>query len=95
MVDVGVIGVQLADGNELPRAYVVPGRNSNTCTERDIVEWVKGLLSDFKQLRGGVAFVTEIPRNLNGKIMRDVLRQWTGNEATTSGTPGNGRLSRL
>ncbi|KAK5045111.1 hypothetical protein LTR84_010259 [Exophiala bonariae] len=91
VIDVGVTGVQLADGNELPRAYVVPGRDSNNCTEQEIIEWVKGLLSNFKQLRGGVAFVPEIPRNLNGKIMRDILRRWTQENPIL----GEKRLSKL
>jgi len=87
VVDVGVIGVRLQDGNELPRAYVVQGSGSNTCTEQDIIDYIKPLLSNFKQLRGGVAFVSEIPRNLNGKIMRDVLSKWAQSESA--------RLSKL
>lgn len=76
MLDVGVIGLRLDDGNELPRAYIVSGRDSVSCQTDDITSWVKSHLSNYKHLRGGVAMVKEIPRNLNGKIMRDVLTQW-------------------
>ena len=80
VIDVGVVGVRLSDGNELPRAFVVSGRDSKTCQAQDILDWVKSLLSDYKQLRGGVTFVHEIPRNLNGKIMRDILNEWVTKE---------------
>lgn len=95
VIDVGVIGVRLADGNELPRAYVVSGRDSNGCGEQDIIDWVKSLLSNYKQLRGGVAFVPEIPRNLNGKIMRDILTKWAQSESTRLGNLADARSAKL
>lgn len=95
VVDVGVIGVRLQDGNELPRAYVVQGRGSDSCTEQEIIDYIKPLLSNYKQLRGGVAFVAEIPRNLNGKIMRDVLTQWAQSESARLGDLEHARLAKL
>ncbi|RSL50767.1 hypothetical protein CEP53_008694 [Fusarium sp. AF-6] len=73
VADAGVVGVQLADG-EAPRAYVVKTPNS-TVTDQEITRWVEGRLSEFKWLKGGVAFVNSIPRNPSGKILRRVLRE--------------------
>lgn len=95
VVDVGVIGVRLQDGNELPRAYVVQGKVSNRCIEQDIIDYIKPLLSNYKQLRGGVAFVSEIPRNLNGKIMRDVLTKWAQSESARLQNLEQARLAKL
>ena len=68
-----------ADGNELPRAYVV--RESNTvCSEADIHEYMKPRLADHKWLRGGVRFVDEIPRNTIGKIDRKIRKTWSEEE---------------
>jgi hypothetical protein len=35
---------------------------------------VKGKLADYKQLRGGVVYVDELPKNAVGKILRRELR---------------------
>ena len=77
VADVGVIGVPLPDANELPRAYVVrDSSGSSTCTERAIMEFVAARVTAYKRLRGGVRFVDELPRNVGGKIQREVLREW-------------------
>lgn len=72
--DVGVIGVPDGNGNDLPRAYVVTTEKS--VTEKDIHEFLGRRVSHYKRLRGGVVFVQEIPRNVNGKVMRNVLKEW-------------------
>ncbi len=75
VVDVGVIGVPDGDGNDLPRAYVVVA-SSPAVTSADIHAYLDGKVSHYKRLRGGVVFVPEIPRNVNGKVMRNVLKEW-------------------
>jgi 4-coumarate--CoA ligase len=74
VADVGVISIPDGEGNDLPRAYVVCSE-SNSCTVSAVHEFVNKRVSRYKQLRGGVAFIAEIPRNTNGKIMRDVLKK--------------------
>lgn len=76
MADVGVIGISDGAGNDLPRAYIVPSKISARVTEKDIHEFLNARVSTYKQLRGGVVFVKEIPRNMNAKIMRNVLKEW-------------------
>lgn len=74
--EAAVVGVNMPDdpGTDLPRAYVVatdPGQVS----EEEIKEFVKGRLAPYKQLRGGVVFVQELPKNAVGKYLRRELRE--------------------
>lgn len=49
--------------------------------EDDIAKWVQGKVSKHKQLRGGVAFVEDVPRLPSGKIKRKALREWAQRDA--------------
>lgn len=69
--DVAVIGVP-GEGTEVPRAYVVADQNK--ISESDIKNIIKDKLAPYKQLRGGVVYIDEIPRNAVGKILRKDLR---------------------
>ena len=73
VVDVGVVGVPDGEGNDLPRAYVVRSKGR---LEEEIHDFLEPRVSPYKGLRGGVRFTDEIPRNLNQKIMRNVLKEW-------------------
>ena len=59
-------------GNEVPRAYAVA--DPNEVSEGDIVQFVKERVASYKQLRGGVRFVDELPKNAIGKFLRRELR---------------------
>ncbi|KAH0830902.1 putative acyl-coenzyme A synthetase [Fonsecaea pedrosoi] len=80
--DVGVIGVPDGEGNDLPRAYIVRSERGKAegLAEKEIHDFLNPRVSNYKRLRGGVRFVDEIPRNLNQKIMRDVLKRWVERE---------------
>ena len=69
--DAAVIGVP-GDDTEVPRAYVVADRSK--ISEDDIKNLVKEKLAPYKQLRGGVIYLDEIPRSTVGKILRKDLR---------------------
>jgi O-succinylbenzoate-CoA ligase len=71
VADVGVIGIPSAKWGESPMAVVV--RNDESLTAEDVMEWCKGKLAPFKLVKT-VAFVTEIPRNPSGKILKRMLR---------------------
>lgn len=72
--EAAVVGVQFPDdpGSDCPRAYVVA--DPTEVSEAEIKEFVKGKLAPYKQLRGGVAFVDELPKNAVGKYLRRELR---------------------
>lgn len=69
-------------------------------TEADVQMYVKDRLSPYKQLRGGVVFVKDIPKNATGKILRKELRERAAVEAARvegskdMGVEGAGDLDR-
>ena len=83
VAEAAVVGVEDVEGdtrgvgNEVPRAYVVrrPGQEAEGCTEEALKLWVKERCAEYKQLRGGVVFVDEIPKNAIGKYLRRDLRE--------------------
>ena len=74
--DITVLTIQGVDderSGELPQAFVV--RNSDDLTEQQVEKYVKERVVEYKQLKGGVKFIKEIPRSPSGKILRRLLRQ--------------------
>lgn len=77
IADVAVIGVYREDiASEVPLAFVVPagGVKPGTELEKEIADWLNAKVAQHKRLRGGVKFVTEIPKSVSGKILRRVLK---------------------
>lgn len=72
--EAAVVGVQFPEdpGSDCPRAYVVA--DPKEVSEEEIKEFVKSKLAPYKQLRGGVKFVQELPKNAVGKFLRRELR---------------------
>lgn len=61
---------------EVPRAYIVlvAGQPRTEEKAKEIVQWLSTKVSPHKQLRGGVRFIDEVPKNASGKILRRILR---------------------
>ena len=75
IADAAVIGVwNAAQQTEVPRAYVVRTEHNCSVTEEEVYDFVKANLAPYKQLRGGVVFLAEIPKSASGKILRKELR---------------------
>uniref|UniRef100_F6WTW9 AMP-dependent synthetase/ligase domain-containing protein n=1 Tax=Ciona intestinalis TaxID=7719 RepID=F6WTW9_CIOIN len=74
--DVAVIGVTGVVGyeGEVPKAFIV-ARVGNDLNEEDVHRYMKGRLSDYKQLHGGVEFMKGLPKLSKGKIMRQKLKR--------------------
>jgi 4-coumarate--CoA ligase len=81
--DVAVIGVYSDElASEVPRAYVVPKPGvSKDGLEEEIMKYIHERVAQHKRLRGGVRFVTEIPKSVSGKILRRVLKEQAKAEA--------------
>lgn len=77
ILDAAVIGIAdpAIPGNEIPRAFVVRKTEQSPVTEEEVKQYVKANLAAHKQLRGGVAFIEQVPRNLSGKILRRKLAE--------------------
>ncbi|KAJ3022352.1 hypothetical protein HKX48_006386 [Thoreauomyces humboldtii] len=73
IADAAVISRPCEVAGELPRAFVVC-REGTKLTEKDVIGFIDGKVTNYKRLRGGVAFVSEIPKAASGKILRRVLR---------------------
>ncbi|KAF2709871.1 4-coumarate-CoA ligase-like protein [Pleomassaria siparia CBS 279.74] len=82
--DAAVIGVPTNDGEELPRAYIVPQSADKATTEaaEAIKKWLAERVSRAKRLEGGVHFIEVIPKNPSGKILRKALREKAALEKT-------------
>lgn len=66
-----VIGVPDLEAGELPKAFVV---RRGDVTSEEIMEFVAKRVLPQKKLRGGVAFIDQIPKSPSGKILRRMLR---------------------
>nr|XP_023022319.1 luciferin 4-monooxygenase-like [Leptinotarsa decemlineata]XP_023022320.1 luciferin 4-monooxygenase-like [Leptinotarsa decemlineata]XP_023022321.1 luciferin 4-monooxygenase-like [Leptinotarsa decemlineata] len=73
VIDVGVVGLPDEISGELPIAFVVKDDEENV-TEQELQDYVASKVSPQKRLRGGVIFVSSIPKNPSGKILRRELR---------------------
>jgi len=71
IADAAVIGVQ-ADGNEVPKAFVVPMPGVEL-TADDVIEYVAERVAPYKKIRQ-VEFIDAVPKAASGKILRRELR---------------------
>ncbi|VUC27867.1 unnamed protein product [Clonostachys rosea] len=78
VVDCAVIPVADERSGEVPKAVVVLSKDAGSdhrMAEREILDWVTKHKSKHKHLKGGVEFVSEIPKSPSGKILRRLLRE--------------------
>ncbi|XP_074033582.1 luciferin 4-monooxygenase [Leptinotarsa decemlineata] len=74
VLEAGVVGLPDERAGELPLAFVVR-KNGDDVTEKELQEYVAGKVSPQKKLRGGIIFVSSIPKNPSGKILRKELKK--------------------
>jgi len=72
--DCAVVGKQDEYAGELPTAYIVL-KDKHKVTEDEIHNFVNQKVASHKKLRGGIFFITAIPRSSSGKILRRVLKE--------------------
>ncbi|XP_017890362.1 4-coumarate--CoA ligase 1 [Ceratina calcarata] len=71
--EAAVIGIPDERSGEVPKAFILLKKNAKSSAE-DIKNFIKGKVSDYKELQGGVVFVDNIPKNASGKIVRQQLK---------------------
>ncbi|WP_020137696.1 FadD3 family acyl-CoA ligase [Streptomyces sp. 351MFTsu5.1] len=72
VADVAVIGVPDPRLGEVGKAYVVR-RPASTLTADDLIAWARREMANYKVPRT-VEFVTQLPRNASGKVVKGELR---------------------
>ena len=80
VADVAVIGVKDAEGEEVPKAFVVRQESGADLTAEDVMTFVAERIAPHKKIRV-VEFIDQIPKSASGKILRKDLR---AREATTA-----------
>jgi acyl-CoA synthetase (AMP-forming)/AMP-acid ligase II len=73
VADVAVIGVQDAEGEEVPKAFVVRQEAGADLTAEDVMTFVAERIAPHKKIRV-VEFIDQIPKSASGKILRKDLR---------------------
>ncbi|KAI5848711.1 hypothetical protein DFP73DRAFT_542151 [Morchella snyderi] len=80
VADCAVTGVYIeAMATEVPRAYVVL-RAGTTATEEELIKFIDEKVANHKKMRGGIRFVSEIPKSVSGKLLRRVLKERAAQE---------------
>jgi acyl-CoA synthetase (AMP-forming)/AMP-acid ligase II len=72
IADVAVVGARDADGEEVPKAFVVIQPEADL-SEEDVMAFVAERVAPHKKIRQ-VAFIDAIPKSSSGKILRKDLR---------------------
>ncbi|MDX3547488.1 AMP-binding protein [Streptomyces europaeiscabiei] len=73
IADAAVIGVDDEDGNEVPKAFVVPAPGTSI-TADEVMAHVEGQVAPYKRIRR-VEFIEAVPKAASGKILRRRLRE--------------------
>lgn len=60
-------------GSEVPCAYIVA--DLALITKEEIHEYISKRMVPYKQLRGWIVYVDELPKNAVGKLLRRELRE--------------------
>ncbi|OEV26826.1 AMP-dependent synthetase [Streptomyces nanshensis] len=86
VADAAVIGVTDAEGNEVPKAFVVrqQGEAGERLSEEDVMAYVAERVSPYKKVRR-LEFTAAVPRALSGKILRRELRAAEAEKARGEG----------
>ncbi|VDM74932.1 unnamed protein product [Strongylus vulgaris] len=69
---------------QVPAAFVVKSPTHPLLSSAEVRQYVSGKIATFKELRGGVFFISEIPRTICGKVLRRQLRQFWDRERANS-----------
>ncbi|MDR2689390.1 MAG: AMP-binding protein [Azoarcus sp.] len=73
IADAAVIGVADADGQEIPKAFIVKQHDAETLTAQEVMDFVAARVAPQKKIRA-VSFVDLIPKTPSGKILRKDLK---------------------
>ncbi|XP_047521268.1 4-coumarate--CoA ligase 2-like isoform X2 [Pieris napi] len=73
VLDCAIVGIKDPISGEAPKAFVVP-QAKQTIDSKELLEYVNTQVVAFKKIKE-VQFVTEIPKNPAGKVLRRVIKE--------------------
>ncbi len=73
IADAAVIGVRDADGEEVPKAFVVRQSGGGSLSTDDVMGFLAEKVAPHKKVRA-VQVIEQIPKSASGKILRKDLR---------------------
>jgi acyl-CoA synthetase (AMP-forming)/AMP-acid ligase II len=73
VADAAVIGVIDAEGEEIPKAFIVRQQGADDLSAEEVMTFVAERIAPHKKVRA-VEFIGEIPKSASGKILRKDLR---------------------
>ena len=73
IADAAVLGVRDAEGEEVPKAFVVRQPGVESLSEDDVMAFVAERVAPHKKVRQ-VQFIEQVPKSASGKILRKDLR---------------------
>ncbi|CAG4945389.1 unnamed protein product [Colias eurytheme] len=79
VLEVVVVGKHSQELGDMPTAFVVTVPGSKV-TEQELINFMVGEVPPFMHLSGGVKFVSKLPKNPRGKILRRELGKLLNNE---------------
>lgn len=87
IADSAVIGTLDADGQEVPKAFVVrqPGADGDALDVAGVMDFVAAKVAPFKKIRR-VEFIEAVPKSASGKILRRMLKPAEPAAVPASGT---------
>lgn len=74
VADAAVIAKPSEEAGEVPKAFVVLKTSYENQGADELMAWVNGKLATYKNVRE-IEFITAIPRNPSGKILRRILKE--------------------
>ncbi|PNE31711.1 fatty acid--CoA ligase [Streptomyces eurocidicus] len=96
VAEVAVVGVPHGRLGEVGKAFVVRGRDAGELTADAVIRWARREMANYKVPRS-VEFVTALPRNAAGKVLKHALRalrQGGGSADGGNDRDGEGRKGR-
>lgn len=72
---VAVVGISNAETYNLTSAVIQKQKGFDHLTEQEIIDHVASKMPEYKHINGGVYFVEAMPRTINGKIIKNDVKE--------------------
>jgi acyl-CoA synthetase (AMP-forming)/AMP-acid ligase II len=74
VLESAVVGIPHPRWGETPLAFGVLKKGASAPGLREMMDFLRERLADYKLPKGGIQFIQELPRNASGKVLKRELR---------------------